>query len=203
MQLNQLGSAYFSIVGLYSEILWYRLNGSVVRLCPLSSSLYLSLQVPEVDTAVRSLTVMWDGSLVVAANNNGTCYVWRLSRGTQVSAPSLYDLALAFPCIILRVSWGVEPISFPVHVWSWKSCYHNVATSSTYHSGDATWFLCHEFNPNLSRNLLSEVTKCLGRLSVGTQDDLKGRNGQKCYPLHEVSRSQYKVLPRSERTSPY
>lgn len=44
----------------------------------------LCLQVPEVDTAVRSLTVMWDGSLVVAANNNGTCYVWRLLRGTQV-----------------------------------------------------------------------------------------------------------------------
>ncbi|XP_012065957.1 target of rapamycin complex subunit LST8 isoform X4 [Jatropha curcas] len=40
-------------------------------------------QVPEVDTAVRSLTVMWDGSLVVAANNRGTCYVWRLLRGTQ------------------------------------------------------------------------------------------------------------------------
>ncbi|CAI0377237.1 unnamed protein product [Linum tenue] len=39
--------------------------------------------VPEVDTAVRSLTVMWDGSLVVAANNHGTCYVWRLLRGTQ------------------------------------------------------------------------------------------------------------------------
>lgn len=36
------------------------------------------------DTAVRSLTVMWDGSLVVAANNHGTCYVWRLLRGTQV-----------------------------------------------------------------------------------------------------------------------
>lgn len=40
--------------------------------------------VPEVDTAVRSLTVMWDGSLVVAANNNGTCYVWRLLRGNQM-----------------------------------------------------------------------------------------------------------------------
>ncbi|XP_042496968.1 target of rapamycin complex subunit LST8 isoform X2 [Telopea speciosissima] len=40
-------------------------------------------QVPEVDTAVRSLTVMWDGSLVVAANNHGTCYVWRLLRGNQ------------------------------------------------------------------------------------------------------------------------
>ncbi|MCO5609716.1 hypothetical protein L7F22_063948 [Adiantum nelumboides] len=36
--------------------------------------------VPEVDTAIRSLTVMWDGSLVVASNNHGTCYVWRVSR---------------------------------------------------------------------------------------------------------------------------
>lgn len=41
--------------------------------------------MPEVDTAVRSLTVMWDGSLVVAANNHGTCYVWRLLRGNQVT----------------------------------------------------------------------------------------------------------------------
>jgi G protein beta subunit-like protein len=47
-------------------------------------SVVVMKQVPEVDTAVRSLTVMWDGSLVVAANNNGTCYVWRLLRGTQV-----------------------------------------------------------------------------------------------------------------------
>ncbi|CAK9153799.1 unnamed protein product [Ilex paraguariensis] len=40
-------------------------------------------QVLEVDTAVRSLTVIWDGNLVVAANNRGTCYVWRLLRGMQ------------------------------------------------------------------------------------------------------------------------
>ncbi|CAG7877247.1 unnamed protein product [Brassica rapa] len=39
--------------------------------------------VPEVDTPVRSLTVMWDGTMVVAANNRGTCYVWRLLRGKQ------------------------------------------------------------------------------------------------------------------------
>lgn len=38
------------------------------------------------DTAVRSLTVMWDGSLIVAANNRGTCYVWRLLRGTEVTS---------------------------------------------------------------------------------------------------------------------
>ncbi|XP_073287466.1 non-functional target of rapamycin complex subunit LST8-2-like isoform X2 [Primulina huaijiensis] len=39
--------------------------------------------VPEVDTAVGSLTVMWDGSLIVAANKRGTCYAWRLLLGTQ------------------------------------------------------------------------------------------------------------------------
>ncbi|XP_020532986.1 target of rapamycin complex subunit LST8 isoform X3 [Jatropha curcas] len=49
-------------------------------------------QVPEVDTAVRSLTVMWDGSLVVAANNRGTCYVWRLLRGTQVTMTNFEPL---------------------------------------------------------------------------------------------------------------
>ncbi|GAB4813355.1 hypothetical protein N2152v2_000401 [Parachlorella kessleri] len=38
--------------------------------------------VPEVGTAVRSLTVAMDGSLMVAANNNGTCYVWRAMRGS-------------------------------------------------------------------------------------------------------------------------
>lgn len=42
------------------------------------------------DTAVRSLTVMWDGSLVVAANNHGTCYVWRLLRGTQVASTTMH-----------------------------------------------------------------------------------------------------------------
>jgi target of rapamycin complex subunit LST8 len=33
--------------------------------------------VPEVGTAVRSLSVALDGSLLVAANSAGTCYVWR------------------------------------------------------------------------------------------------------------------------------
>ena len=67
---------------------------------------YLSLQVPEVDTAVRSLTVMWDGSLVVAANNNGTCYVWRLLRGTQVECSftdNHFYFSPFFPCIWLLV----------------------------------------------------------------------------------------------------
>jgi G protein beta subunit-like protein len=34
---------------------------------------------------VRSLTVAMDGSLVVAANNSGTCYVWRAMRGSYLT----------------------------------------------------------------------------------------------------------------------
>ncbi|KAI3964217.1 hypothetical protein MKX01_020541, partial [Papaver californicum] len=40
-------------------------------------------QVPEVDIPVRSLTVMWDESWVVAANNHGTGYAWHLMCGMQ------------------------------------------------------------------------------------------------------------------------
>ncbi|KAI3780285.1 hypothetical protein L2E82_10260 [Cichorium intybus] len=35
---------------------------------------------------------MWDESFVVAANNKGTCYVWRLFRGTQLQAHDGYIL---------------------------------------------------------------------------------------------------------------
>jgi len=38
-----------------------------------------------VGTAVRSLSCATDGSMVVAANNSGTCYVWRLQRGSSGS----------------------------------------------------------------------------------------------------------------------
>lgn len=41
--------------------------------------------VPEVGTAVRSLSVALDGSLVIAANNQGTCYVWRMMRGGSLT----------------------------------------------------------------------------------------------------------------------
>lgn len=41
--------------------------------------------VPEVGTAVRSLTVALDGSMIVAGNNHGTCYVWRMLRGTTLT----------------------------------------------------------------------------------------------------------------------
>ena len=39
----------------------------------------------QVGTAVRSLTVAMDGSLMVAANSNGTCYVWRAMRGSYLT----------------------------------------------------------------------------------------------------------------------
>ena len=39
--------------------------------------------VPEIGTAVRSLTVALDGTMIVAANNQGTCYVWRMMRGAR------------------------------------------------------------------------------------------------------------------------
>jgi WD40 repeat protein len=38
-----------------------------------------------VGTAVRSLTVALDGSMMVAANNHGTCYVWRMLRGSSIT----------------------------------------------------------------------------------------------------------------------
>lgn len=36
--------------------------------------------VPELNVGVRSLSVAGDGSLMVAANSSGTCYVWRALR---------------------------------------------------------------------------------------------------------------------------
>lgn len=41
--------------------------------------------VPEVGVPVRSLTVAPDGSLVIAANNSGTCYVWKSLQGANMT----------------------------------------------------------------------------------------------------------------------
>ncbi|KAJ4890827.1 Transducin/WD40 repeat-like superfamily protein [Raphanus sativus] len=40
--------------------------------------------VPEPDTAIRSLSFMRDGTMLVAANDGGTCYTWNILRGNQV-----------------------------------------------------------------------------------------------------------------------
>lgn len=37
--------------------------------------------VPELDVAVRSISIALDGSQVIAANNKGTCFIWRMIRG--------------------------------------------------------------------------------------------------------------------------
>ncbi|KAL3691901.1 hypothetical protein R1sor_005552 [Riccia sorocarpa] len=58
-------------------------NGNI-RVWDLTANSCSCELVPEVDTPIRSLTCMWDGSLVVAANNVGTCFVWRLLRGNQM-----------------------------------------------------------------------------------------------------------------------
>eukprot|EP00850_Spirogloea_muscicola_P011620 SM000073S21396 [mRNA] locus=s73:18828:21843:+ [translate_table: standard] len=67
-----------------SELISGDQNGNI-RVWDLTANSCSCELVPEVDTAIRSLTVMYDGSMVVAANNNGTCFVWRLLRNDQTS----------------------------------------------------------------------------------------------------------------------
>lgn len=57
-----------------------------IRVWDLTASACSCELVPEIGTAVRSLTVALDGTMIVAANNNGTCYVWRMMRGGQQGA---------------------------------------------------------------------------------------------------------------------
>lgn len=54
-------------------------NGNI-RVWDLTANACSCELVPEVGTAVRSLSVALDSSMVVAANNSGTCYVWRMVR---------------------------------------------------------------------------------------------------------------------------
>ena len=61
-------------------------NGNI-RVWDLRENLCSSEYVPEVGTAVRSISVASDGSLAVAANNSGTCFVWQLvSKGEAAGA---------------------------------------------------------------------------------------------------------------------
>lgn len=39
--------------------------------------------VPEIGAPIRSLSVAMDGSLMVAANDNGVCYVWKMIRSSS------------------------------------------------------------------------------------------------------------------------
>lgn len=60
-------------------------NHGNIRVWDLTASACICELVPEVGTAVRSLSVALDGSLAVAANSAGTCYVWRMMRNSSVS----------------------------------------------------------------------------------------------------------------------
>jgi len=59
-------------------------NGNI-RVWDLTANSCSCELVPEVGTAVRSISVASDASLVVAANNHGTCYVWRLLRESTMA----------------------------------------------------------------------------------------------------------------------
>lgn len=79
--------------------------------------------VPEVDVPVSSVTVAADGSLVVAANHRGTCYVWQLSKGGggEGSAPGGAPTTAAFdPLHKLQAhgpgSVGAPPDAGPAYV---------------------------------------------------------------------------------------
>ncbi|KAF9307580.1 TOR complex subunit lst8, partial [Podila minutissima] len=54
-------------------------NGSI-KLWDLGESSCTHELVPEEDVPIRSVTVANDGSSLVAANNKGNCYVWKMAH---------------------------------------------------------------------------------------------------------------------------
>jgi WD40 repeat protein len=50
-----------------------------------------NLEKTRPNETVRSLTVAPDGSMMVAANNSGTCYVWRMLRGAAQSGATHFE----------------------------------------------------------------------------------------------------------------
>ncbi|KAH0865867.1 hypothetical protein HID58_083078 [Brassica napus] len=63
--------------------------------------------VPEPDTAIRSLSVMRDGSMLAAANDGGTCYIWNIVRGSQVFFSLNSYLATASSDKTVKI-WNVD-----------------------------------------------------------------------------------------------
>ena len=62
-------------------------NGNI-RVWDLAANTCSCELVPAGEVAIRSVTVAADASLVAAANNHGTCFVWKLGKG--------HDLATQF-----------------------------------------------------------------------------------------------------------
>lgn len=101
-----------------------------IRVWDLTASACSCELVPEIGTAVRSLTVALDGTMIVAANNHGTCYVWRMMRGELlllVCPPSRSHACwhlLAFASCVTATTGG--SCSLPLHIPSdtvcWLAC---------------------------------------------------------------------------------
>jgi len=56
-------------------------DGSV-RVWDLTASACYDVQVPDGKTPIRSVTIASDASLLMAGNNRGVVYVWKLGKGT-------------------------------------------------------------------------------------------------------------------------
>mmetsp|Transcript_16996 Transcript_16996/g.43934 ORF Transcript_16996/g.43934 Transcript_16996/m.43934 type:complete len:337 (+) Transcript_16996:192-1202(+) len=60
-------------------------QGGNMRVWDLAANTCSCELVPAGDVAIRSVTVAADASLVAAANNNGTCFVWRLGKAHDLT----------------------------------------------------------------------------------------------------------------------
>ncbi|GMH33002.1 hypothetical protein BSKO_00836 [Bryopsis sp. KO-2023] len=58
-------------------------QSGVIKVWDVTSGRYTCELVPEVGAPLRSMAVAMDGSLLVAANSNGICYVWRMCGGSS------------------------------------------------------------------------------------------------------------------------
>eukprot|EP01088_Endostelium_zonatum_P009777 TRINITY_DN23090_c0_g1_i1.p1 TRINITY_DN23090_c0_g1~~TRINITY_DN23090_c0_g1_i1.p1 ORF type:complete len:305 (-),score=47.31 TRINITY_DN23090_c0_g1_i1:664-1578(-) len=83
------------------------LQNGTVRVWDLVASKCSLEQVPEGDVAIRSISIMSDGSAVAAANNKGHCFVWKLGeKDTSVFQPIIR--ISAHKAYILRTMYSMD-----------------------------------------------------------------------------------------------
>ncbi|BFZ59860.1 TOR complex subunit lst8 [Saitoella coloradoensis] len=61
-------------------------QGGSVRIWDLGENACTHELVPEEDTPIRSVTVATDGSMLVAGNNRGNCYVWKMNNASDITS---------------------------------------------------------------------------------------------------------------------
>jgi G protein beta subunit-like protein len=85
-------------------------NGSI-KIWDLGGNACTHELVPEEDVPMRSLSIASDGSLLVAGNNKGSVYVWKMlsTRASQLAATSL-PVAKASPTGD-DVTWDLQPVT--------------------------------------------------------------------------------------------